>query len=303
MTTADLTALPSRLPDAVRPPAARLRPVSLYPILVFAGVLAVLYSVVLRDLALTWWDDPNYSHGFLVPVFSGWLIWQRRQALLALEARGHWIGLPLLAAGVVALVLGDVGAEFFLMRSSLVVILAGLVLFHFGIATFRAVAFPLGFLMLMIPLPAIFQFAISLPLQRFAAENAAGILELLGVPVLLDGNVITLSQITLGVTEACSGIRSLISLVALAIGWAYMSFSRTWAVVALTAAAVPITIAANAGRIVGTGLIGQWFGIEYASGFFHEFSGWLVFVFAVACLLGLSSVARLGGRFVRRGAA
>src|SRR5205807_7292110 len=111
------------------------------------------------------------------------------------------------------------------------------------------------------------------PLQTLAAENATNVLDLFGVPVLRDGNVIHLSRVTLGVTEACSGIRSLISLLALAVAWGYLSIPSLAGQVALAVVAVPITIVANAGRIVATGLIAQWFGMQYAEGFFHSFSG------------------------------
>ena len=154
-------------------------------------------------------------------------------------------------------------------------------------------AFPLLFLFFMVPLPATLFYAVAFPLQNLAARNAAWTLDLLGVPVLLDGNVIHLSQISLGVTEACSGIRSLISLLAVAVAWAALTLPGIWAMAVLVAAVVPITILANAGRVVATGLIGQWFGVEYAQGFFHTFSGWLVFLFAFVCLLGVHSVIRL----------
>jgi exosortase len=261
--------------------------------LVIIAVLAGLYGGILRDLARQWWDDPNYTHGFLVPLFSGFLVWQRRKQLAVLPPRGSWLGLPVLLAGVGALLLGDLAAEDFLMRSSLIVVLTGLVLFHLGREIFRVLAFPLLFLFFMVPLPATLFYAMALPLQTLAARNAAWTLDRLGVPVLLDGNVIHLTQQSLGVAEACSGIRSLISLFSVAVGWAALTLPGIWAMAAFVAAVVPITILANAGRVVITGLIGQWFGVEYAQGFFHTFSSWLVFVFAFVCLLGIHGLIRL----------
>jgi exosortase len=248
---------------------------------------------VFRDLVWQWWDDPNYSHGFVVPLFSGVLVWQRRKALAALPAEGSWIGLLLLLAGVGMLLLGDLGAENFLMRSSFIVVLAGLALFHLGRTTFRMLTFPLLFLFFMVPLPATLFYAVAFPLQQLAARNAAWTLDLLGVPVLLDGNVIRLSHISLGVTEACSGIRSLISLLAVAVAWAHLTLPGTWAMLGLAASAVPITVLANTGRVVATGLVGQWFGMEYAEGVFHTFSGWVIFLVAFACLLAVHSMIRL----------
>jgi exosortase len=262
-------------------------------VLVILGLLAGLYGGILRDLAWQWWDDPNYTHGFLVPLFSGFLVWQRRKQLAALPPKGSWIGLPVLLAGVGALLLGDLGAENFLMRSSLIVVLTGLVLFHLGREIFRVLAFPLLFLFFMVPLPATLFYAIAFPLQSLAARNAAWTLDRLGVPVLLDGNVIHLTRLSLGVAEACSGIRSLISVFSVAVGWAALTLPGIWGMAVFVASVIPITILANAGRVVVTGLIAEWFSIEYAQGFFHTFSSWLVFVFAFVCLLGIHSVIRL----------
>jgi len=261
--------------------------------LVLVGLLTPLYWGIMRDLGIQWWDDDNYNHGFLIPVFSGFLVWRERHRLRAIAPTGSLLGLPVLVGGIALLFLGDIGAENFLMRSSLVVILAGLILFLSGRATFRAVLFPLGYLLFMIPLPGIVFYAITFPLQGFAAEQAAWTLDLLGVPVLLDGNIIHLSQISLGVTEACSGIRSLISLLAGAAAWAYLMLPAGWLAVAFVASAVPITIVANSARVVATGLIGQWVGVEYASGFFHELAGWVVYVFAFVCLLGVYGLVQL----------
>ncbi len=262
-------------------------------IFVLLGLLVGLYAGIFRDLAWQWWDDPNYTHGFLVPLFSGFLVWHRRKQLAALPPRGSWIGLPVLLAGVGALLLGDLAAENFLMRSSLIVVLTGLVLFHLGRDSFRVLAFPLLFLFFMVPLPATLFYAMAFPLQSLAARNAAWTLDQLGVPVLLDGNVIHLPRLSLGVAEACSGIRSLISLFSVAVGWAALTLPGIWGMAAFVAAVVPITILANGGRVVITGLIAQWFGIEYAQGFFHTFSSWLVFVFAFVCLVGIHGVIRL----------
>ena len=261
--------------------------------LVLLGLLVGLYGGVLRDLAWQWWDDPNYTHGFLVPLFSGFLVWQRRKQLAALPTKGSWIGLPLLLAGVGALLLGDLAAENFLMRSSLIVVLAGLVLFHLGRDSFRVLAFPLLFLFFMVPLPATLFYAMAFPLQSLAARNAAWMLDTLGVPVLLDGNIIHLTKQSLGVAEACSGIRSLISLFSVAVAWAALTLPGVLSMAVFVAAVIPITILANAGRVVITGLIGQWFGVDYAQGFFHTFSSWLVFVFAFICLLATHALIRL----------
>jgi len=263
------------------------------PLVALLAWLALLYAPTVGRLVWEWWDDPNYSHGFLVPVFAAYLIWQRRTALAALRATGSWLGLPVLLGGLAMFVLGEIGAERFLAAMSLIVVLAGLVLFHLGRAWFRPVAFPLAYLAFMVPLPAIVFYAIAFPLQQLAARNAAWTLDTLGVPVLLDGNVLQLANITLGVTEACSGIRSLVSMLAVAVAWGYLTFPGFWPNALLVASVVPITVVANAGRIVATGLIGQYAGVEYATGVFHTLSGWVIFVIAFVGLLGIHGLIRI----------
>jgi len=256
------------------------------------AILVALYAHVLPLWIEDLWDDPNYSHGIIIPIIGAFVLWQRRRELAVLPAQGSWHGLSFLLAGVVALILGDVADETFLMRVSLIVILAGLVLMHFGSAVLRVVAFPLFFCLFMVPMPAIFFHAITARLQGIAAETGASILDLIGIPILLDGNVMHLSHLTLGVTEACSGIRSLMTLIALGVAWAYLMLPALWMQILLVAAVLPITIIANAGRIVITALVGRWFGVEYAEGFFHLFSGWLIFVVALLCLLAVHGVLR-----------
>jgi len=272
-----------------------------------AGILAATLIAVYLPVLPVWfedlWNDPTYSHVYIVPIISGFVLWQRRRVLATLPVQGDWRGVPLLLAAAAALIVGDIGAETFLMRTSLIVMLTGLLLFHLGPAVLRTVAFPLGFLVFLVPMPHVFFYAMTGRLQNLAAESGASMLDLLGVPILLDGNVIHLSRITLGVTEACSGIRSLITLVALGVAWAYLMLPRLWMQVVLVASVLPITIVANASRVVLTGLVGQWLGVEYAEGFFHFVSGWLIFVLALLCFLGVHGILRaVSGRQTRRAA-
>jgi exosortase len=259
-------------------------------------VLLAVYWKILRALVIQWWDDANYSHGFLVPIFCLYLIWRQRAYLRQLPARGSLVGLAVILGGIGILLVGDLGADNFLMRSSLIVVLTGLVLFHLGRHVLRGVLFPLGFLFFMVPLPGVIFYAITFPLQSLAARQAAWMLDVLGIPVLLDGNVIHLAQLTLGVTEACSGIRSLIALFAAAVAWAYLLLPVGWPMFVFVASTLPITIFANAARVVLTGLIGQQFGVDYATGFFHEFAGLVIYAFAFLCLAGVYSLLLLVGR-------
>lgn len=255
-----------------------------------AVLIGLVYGSALLRLGEDWLHDPNYSHGFLVPLFSGFLLWRKRDDLCRLPVHPSWWGLPAIGVALGTFVVGTLGAELFLTRSSLILLLGGLVLYFLGWRWLRGVFFPLAFLFLMIPIPAILFDRISLPLQFFASRFASSLLAMVGVPVLREGNVIHLPAMTLEVAEACSGIRSLVSLVALAIIYGYFLEPTIWRRVVLVAAAVPIAVIANGLRIMGTGLLVEYWSPEAGSGFFHEFSGWLVFVMALFLLFAFHSL-------------
>jgi exosortase len=279
-------AVPSRR-DEAKAWEGRTSRVQLY---VLVCLLAVLYGPVLSRLASQWSHDPNFSHGFFVPVFSLYILWQERARLSSLDHRPAWTGLWLVIPGLLCLMVGTLGAELFLSRASLLPVLGGLVALFLGWRFLGAVAFPWLFLLLMIPLPAILFNQITFPLQILASQIAANLLPLAGVPVLREGNVIRLPAMALEVAEACSGIRSLMSLVTLAIMYGYL-LERRWQVrVLLALAAVPIAVAANSLRIVGTGLLVQYWDPEKAEGFFHTFSGWIIFVVSLLLLFAVRRV-------------
>ena len=246
-----------------------------------------LYGPVLIRLVRQWWSDPNFSHGFFVPVFAAFVVWQNRTRLRAIQPKPSMWGLPVIVISLAMLLVGTFGAELFLSRVSFILLIGGAVIFFVGWAMLRTVLFPLCFLVLMIPIPAIVFSQITLPLQMLASKLAAGTLPICGVPVLREGNIINLPAMPLEVAQACSGIRSLMSLTTLAIMYGYLVEPRVWVRVALALASIPIAVAANGLRIVGTGLIVQYWDPEKAEGFFHLFSGWLVFVFSLLMLFAL----------------
>src|SRR5579863_3164844 len=188
-----------------------------WPGIALVILLGYLYGHILVRLVHQWWSDPNYSHGFLVPIFSAFLIWKQREKLRALEAKPSSSGLSVLIVGVGILIFGVMGAELFLSRTSLLIILAGLVIYFRGWRYFRAILFPWLFLFLMVPPPDLILNMVTIPLQFLASDLATWFLQVFGVPVLQNGNVLQLSDMSLQVVEACSGIRSLISLLTLAI--------------------------------------------------------------------------------------
>ena len=264
-------------------------------------LLVTLYSPVLGRLVKQWSNDPNWSHGFIVPFFAAFLIWRKRNELARIPARPSWFGLAVICAGLLTLIVGVMGAELFLSRSSMIVILGGLVIFFLGWGHFRALLFPWLFLFLMIPIPAIVFNQITFPLQLLVSQLASSVLAAIGVPVLREGNVIRLAAMPLEVAEACSGIRSLLSLFTLALIYGYFMESETWKRALLCFIALPIAVAANAARIVGTGLMVQYWDPEKALGFFHEFSGWIIFLVSLALLFGARSIINVAIRMSSRG--
>jgi exosortase len=253
-------------------------------------LIAWLYASILARLFLQWVGparDPNFEHGIFVPLFALFVLWQERKKLSVIAAAPSWAGLPLVALSLLMLVLGVLGAELFFSRVSLLILLAGLILLFQGWTFFRAVLFPWAFLILMIPIPALILQQVTFPLQLLAAKLATALLELAGVPVLRQGNVIVLASMPLNVAEACSGIRSLLTLVTLAIIYGYLMETRMWVRVVLALSAVPIAVAANSFRIFGTGLLVQYWDPDKAEGFFHAFSGWLIFVVALIMMFAV----------------
>jgi len=260
--------------------------------LALAVLLGLLYCDILIRLGSQWWNDPNFSHGFFVPAFSAFVIWQKRRELASVAINPSWSGLPVVIVALLALVLGVIGAELFLSRSSFVLLLGGLIVYFLGWAYFRALIFPWAFLFLMVPLPTLVVSQITFPLQLLASDVASSLLALVGVPVLREGNILHLPNMTLQVVEACSGIRSLVSLVTLAIIYGYLLESSAAVRVILAFGAVPIAIAANSLRVTGTGLMGLYWGPDKAEGFFHTFSGWVIFILALGMLFALHRVLR-----------
>jgi exosortase len=276
----------SRVAETVdAPESAASRTTLLLYVGLLAGLILVLYAPVLKRLVRQWWDDPDFGHGFLVVPFVAYIVWTTRQRWLRLRLEPRNSGLAIILLAVALLVLGSVGAELFTSRVSLLVLLAGTIVFLTGWTVLRAFAFPLGYLLVMIPVPAIIYNQITFPLQLFASRLAATILDFIRVPVLREGNLLILPNYTLEVVEACSGIRSLMSMIALAVAYGYLAERRLWMRVVLVLLMLPIVVLSNGLRIVGTGLLTYKFGPETAEGFFHTFSGWLIFLTATTLML------------------
>ena len=292
------------------------------PILIVAAVVFA-YAGVLAGLSRLWWEDENYSHGLLIPFVIGYIIWaeRRRLATIAPRPQVFW-GAAAVVMALLMLWAGTAGAELFTQRTSLVLLLAGLAVYFSGWRLLRAVGVPLLLLVLAIPIPTIVFNKIAFPLQLFASRCAVWAMRMFDIPVLREGNVIELYPLgstttkKLEVVEACSGIRSLMTLVTLAVVFAYFTRPsddegkggrrferfRSLRAVLIVLAAVPIAIITNAARVSGTGVLARYYGTEVADGFFHEFSGWVIYVvaflllFAFGWLLDRFNPTRRGGR-------
>jgi exosortase len=252
--------------------------------LVTIALVFTFWQVLVR-LVDAWIVDGNYSHGFLIPPLAAYFAWERRAKFAAAPIRQSWFGLVVLVGSLLVLLAGLMGSELFLSRIALLGALAGIVLFLFGWKRLQVMAFPLAFLLLMIPLPAIIFNRIAFPLQLFASRVGESAISVANIPVLREGNVLHLADTSLEVAEACSGIRSLVSLITLGIVYGYFIDTRPWVRAVIVASTIPVAILANGARVAGTGLAAEWFSPKAAEGFFHEFSGWIVFLFAFAMIL------------------
>lgn len=249
-----------------------------------AGCMLLVYARMLAGLFYDWWNNEDYSHGLLLPFAFAYIAYQKREMLGAIPIKPHWLGLVAIVGALGINLVGFLGAEFFLQRFSFLVFLGGAIVYLFGFRHLWQATFALVLLFLAIPLPSIIFNAVSLPLQLIASEWAEWLLRTCSIPVFRDGNILMLSTQTLNVTEACSGIRSLMSLITLGVMLAYF-LPVHWALRTLfVVTTIPIALVANSFRVAGTGLMGRWFGHAAAEGFFHTFSGWVVFVFAFVIL-------------------
>ena len=253
----------------------------------WATVLIVFsyYPVIVR-LVRQWSNDDDMGNGFFVPVIAGWIAWQKMAEAQSIPAVPDWRGLILLAWAAFQLYIGTLGAELFLSRSALVLTIIGAVWLLGGIRYLRVFAFPLFLLFFMIPIPAIIYTRVTFPLQIFASQVAETCLGLLGIAVGREGNVLELPNMKLNVVEACSGIRSLLSLTFLSLVYGYFFDNNSRIRVLLFLSTIPIAIVANAGRVTITGILAQ-FKPEWAEGLVHEAEGWIIFMIALMIMVGV----------------
>jgi exosortase len=261
----------------------------------FGLLLAVCYAPVLARLIKQWQTDEDMGHGFFVPILAGYIAWQKRDQLIALIPQPSWWGLGLVVYAGIQLAIATLGAELFLQRTAFVVAVIGCVWFLGGKPFLKALSFPLFLLFFMVPLPAIIYNHITFPLQLLASRMAEMLLNLVGIPAFREGNILELPGQRLQVVEACSGIRSLLTLTFLSLVYGYFFEERSWMRAVLFISTVPVALIANAGRVTLTGVLGE-IRPELAQGFFHSVEGWVVFMIALVLLVCIHQLlSRLHG--------
>lgn len=263
-----------------------------FDLLLLLMLLALLYSTIVSEMAVQWYQDDNYSHGFLVPLIAGYFLYQRLQELKITPVQPSNTGLVVIVLALAQLITGSLAGEYFTLRSSLIVLLSGMTVYFFGTQTFKAARFPILYLLFMVPLPYIVYDALTFPLKRFVTWLSVGFMKLIGLVVIREGNIIMFPSITLEVADACSGIRSLMSLLAISTAYAFVipvSPIKRWIVML---SALPLALFTNALRVIVTGILSNYVGAAAAQGFFHEFAGMAVFAIAIALLLAIGTLVR-----------
>jgi exosortase len=254
--------------------------------------MGIVYWPIVVPMVKQWAADDNYSHGFLVPLIAGYLAYLRRDELLAAEVRPSNFGLAIICFGLFMLLLGWIATEYFTMRSSLVVIIAGSVLYLLGWEIFKILLAPIAYLLLMVPIPAVIYDAAAFPLKLFVTKVSVLALKAMGIVIWQEGNILMFPNITLEVADACSGLRSIMSLLALGAAYAFVLHTKTRDRVILILATLPIAVFTNCLRVIATGVLAQYFGAAAAEGFFHEFAGFFVFFGAVVMFVALGALLK-----------
>ena len=263
-----------------------------FELVIFVLLLGAVYHAIVPKMVLNWAGDDNYSHGFLVPIIAAYLAYMRKDALLSAEIRPANTGLAIIGLGLIMLLFGWLATEYFTMRASLIVILGGSILYLFGWRVFLILLAPLTYLFLMVPIPYIIYDAAAFPLKLFVTKVSVISMKALGIVVAHEGNILMFPNITLEVADACSGLRSIMSLLALGAAYAFVLHSRKRDQVILILSTLPIAVFTNCLRVIATGILAQFFGAAAAEGFFHEFAGLFVFAGAVIMFVALGSLLK-----------
>jgi exosortase len=282
-------------PSAGSPAPAAPKEIPWASLIWFGLLLIGLFFQTVYDMAGEWFTTEEMGHGVFAPVIAGYVIWQNREELLRTKLNPSWAGLALVVAGFLCMIVGIRGADFFISRMGFWISLVGAVWTLGGTNLLRAVWFPLFILLFMIRIPLFIYTQITFPLQLLASRVAEVLLGFIGIPVLRDGNILELPSQKLSVVEACSGIRSLMSLSMLALVYGYLFDSKSWMRWVLLALAAPIAIAANGLRVTLTGVMSE-VNTEMASGIYHSVEGFVMWGVALTALVLAHQAVNAGYR-------
>ena len=261
-----------------------------YQLIILFFAVLVLYFPFLQTMIADWDSNPNYSHGYLIPFIAGFLIFSLKNELLQLERSSSKWGIVLIIVACMQLVVSKIGMEYFLQRTSLIILFFGVSLFLYGKDITKKLAIPIIYLIFMIPIPVIIWNKLAFPLQLFSSYLTEQVVVLFGMPIYREGNILNLPSITLEVVDACSGIRSLTAMLALSLPFSFFLRTGKLKKVILFLSAVPIAVIANILRLTVTAFLSTLYGEKFAQGFLHEFSGMVTFCFGLIMLLGIKTI-------------
>lgn len=271
-------------------------PLSAVYLAVAAGCVIVLFWDAIGNLWSRWGEQQELSHSYFIPVVSAWLVWVNRDAVKASVGEGSWAGLAFAACAGFLFFVGHLTQAFVFQQIGLIAAIAGLVAGFGGLSLLRATAAPIAFLLLAVPPPYWAITVLSWKFQLISSAIGVWMIQLMGIPVYLSGNVIDLGTYQLQVAEACSGLRYLFPFLSLGVMTAYIYRGPLWHKAAIILSTIPITIIMNSFRVAVTGALVQASGPQHAEGALHFFEGWVVFVL---CLLALFGVIALLGLFTK----
>jgi len=261
--------------DCISGTPVRLRRSSIAGLFAIGAVIVACYAGVLSHLAARWSAEANYSHGFLVPFISGWLLWHRRELLNGVRApiRARWLGIVLIALSVLVRLLAAYLGFTLAEALAFILCIAGVTVFVGGYAALRWAWPAIVFLLFMIPLPGALAGRLSGPLQHLATLGSTYVLQTLGIPAVASGNVICLTRGRIGVAEACNGLGMLTTFGAVTAAAVFLLKLSAWENAFVLASSVGIAMVANIFRIAATGVAQELIGVEFAEQVFHDFAG------------------------------
>ena len=276
-----------------------------YPALVLLAIgfalLLPAYWGGISDLVFRWDRQEEYSHGYLIPLVSAYLIWQRKDLLKSLEFKPTWFPVILVAIGIMISAIGEISAIYVLIHFSLILIILAMAWALMGWYAFKYVLIPLALLGFAIPLPYFIEAALTADLQLISSNLGVAFIRLFGIPVFSEGNVIDLGVYQLQVVEACSGLRYLYPLMGVGFIVVYLYQVEFWKRALVFLSTIPVTIFMNSFRIGVIGVLVDNWGIGMAEGFLHYFEGWIIFIACLAILIAemwvLNHVGKRPGSF------